>query len=91
MRIEATLQASVSDQYSLAAAVGEDITVESALAYVKQELHIDPYEGSYEITPSAETQVLHTEMKEMIHDLVINPIPSNYGLITWNGATRTVS
>lgn len=91
MRIEATLQASVSDQYSLSAAAGEDITVEPALAYVKQELHLIPYEGSYEVTPSDQPQTLPTEMKEMIRDLVINPIPSNYGLITWNGTTLTVS
>lgn len=91
MRIEATLEASVSDGYTLAAEAGEEITVEPALAYVKQELHLTPYEGSYEITPSDQPQTLSTEMKEMIHDLVINPIPSNYGLITWNGSTLTVS
>lgn len=51
----------------------------------------DPYEGSYEITPSSETQTLQTNGKRMTDDLIINPIPSNYGLITWNGSVLTVS
>lgn len=51
----------------------------------------EPYEGEYEVTPSLETQTLLTENKRMIRNVVINPIPSNYGLITWNGAILTVS
>ena len=50
-----------------------------------------PYEGSYEITPSATAQVLPTASLRMTGDLTVNPIPSNYGLITWNGSTITVS
>lgn len=49
------------------------------------------YSGEYEVTPSAETQVLETEYLYMMGDIIINPIPSNYGLITWNGSTLTVS
>ena len=49
------------------------------------------YEGSYEITPSAEAQVLPTNNLRMINDLTIKPIPQNYGLITWDGSTITVS
>lgn len=51
----------------------------------------DPYTGAYEITPSEETQTLETENKRMTGNVTINPIPSNYGLITWNGAFITVS
>lgn len=51
----------------------------------------DPYTGAYEITPSQETQTLETENKRMTGNVTINPIPSNYGLITWNGAFITVS
>lgn len=49
------------------------------------------YEGPYEVTPSAEAQTLETDALYMRGDIVINPIPSNYGLITWNGSTITVS
>ena len=51
----------------------------------------DPYTGAYEITPSAETQVLSTKYLRMTDDVTINPIPNNYGLITWDGHTLTVS
>lgn len=49
------------------------------------------YAGPTEITPSNETQTLETQGKVVLSDIVVNPIPSNYGLITWNGVTLTVS
>ena len=52
---------------------------------------INPYSGSYEITPSSSEQVLLTKEKYLSKDVVINPIPSNYGLVTWDGTTLTVS
>ena len=50
-----------------------------------------PYEGDYTVTPSSETITLNTAGKTLVDDIVVNPIPSNYGLITWNGTTLTVS
>lgn len=49
------------------------------------------YSGPVEVTPSAEMQTLETSAFYMQSDIVINPIPSNYGLITWDGSTLTVS
>lgn len=49
------------------------------------------YDGPYEVTPSEEAQVLNTELRTTTEDIVISPIPSNYGLITYNGTTITVS
>ena len=49
------------------------------------------YTGAIEVTPSAERQTLPTINRTVTNDIIINPIPSNYGLITWNGATLTVS
>lgn len=49
------------------------------------------YRGDYEVTPSTETQVLQTQDMLMGENVVVHPIPSNYGLITWNGAVLTVS
>ena len=49
------------------------------------------YTGETEVTPSAETQTLSTSGYMMHEDITINPIPSNYGLITWDGVTITVS
>ena len=49
------------------------------------------YEGAYEVTPTQSAQVLPTEHRSMAQNVVINPIPSNYGLITWDGSVLTVS
>ena len=51
----------------------------------------DPYTGDYAVTPSGETQTLNTNGLRMTDNVTVNPIPSNYGLITWNGAVLTVS
>lgn len=49
------------------------------------------YTGPYEVTPSSETQTLDTDTFYMNGNITINPVPSNYGLITWDGSTITVS
>jgi len=49
------------------------------------------YDGAYEVTPTEDTQILETHGKIMAHDVQVNPIPNNYGLITWNGSVLTVS
>ena len=51
----------------------------------------DPYTGSYEVTPSEEEQVLRTASCVLGEDVKVNPIPSNYGLITWDGTSLHVS
>ena len=50
-----------------------------------------PYSGEYTVTPTRETQTLQTAGMSMQQNVTINPIPSNYGLITWDGTTLTVS
>ena len=49
------------------------------------------YTGKYGFTPTQETQIVPIEGLTASQDITINPIPSNYGLITWNGSTLTVS
>lgn len=65
----------------------------SATFTAEQGIPIYPsaYTGAYEVTPSQETQTLPTEGLMMTRDVTVNPIPNNYGLITWNGSTLTVS
>lgn len=50
-----------------------------------------PYEGPVVFTPSAEQQVIQTAGKSIAENIIIDPIPSNYGLVTYNGAFITVS
>ena len=52
---------------------------------------VETYDGDYEFTPTEETQTVNIENKMAVQDITINPIPSNYGRITWNGSTITVS
>ena len=52
---------------------------------------IVPYTGAYTFTPTTSTQTIEIDGKTASQDITINPIPSNYGLITWNGSTLTVS
>ena len=49
------------------------------------------YDGPYTVTPSQQKQTLPTMNKTLDQNIVIEPMPSNYGLITWNGSTLTVS
>lgn len=49
------------------------------------------YDGPYTVTPSQQTQTLYTTEKTLTQNVVVNPIPSNYGKITWDGRTLTVS
>lgn len=49
------------------------------------------YSGPAEFTPSADAQTIHTAGLLVGEDIIIDPIPSNYGLITWNGSTIKVS
>ena len=51
----------------------------------------DPYTGEYTITPGAAVQTLLTKDLRMTYNVTIEAIPENYGLITWNGSTLTVS
>lgn len=49
------------------------------------------YEGEYRFTPSASAQTIPTAGKTLTLDIIVDPIPENYGLITWNGSSLTVS
>lgn len=51
----------------------------------------DGYSGQTVITPTQNEQVLATAGLVVAENIIINPIPSNYGLITWDGSTLTVS
>ena len=50
-----------------------------------------PYRGEYAVAPTGERQTLPTSGRTLAQDITIEPIPSNYGLIAWNGSVLTVS
>lgn len=49
------------------------------------------YSGQTDFTPTAERQVISTAGLIMDDDIYVEPIPPNYGLITWNGSFIRVS
>lgn len=52
---------------------------------------IPAYEGPTVFTPSRETQIAPTKNKLLLDNITINPIPQNYGLVTYNGSIITIS
>ena len=63
----------------------------TATLSLPQAVAVDEYSGPYEFTPGDTPQVVEIANKKAADNITINPIPQNYGLITWNGATLTVS
>ena len=68
-----------------------NISMNAEMATLIRTTNYEEYSGVTTVTPSEEIQTLQTEDKVVLENIIINPIPSNYGLITWNGATLTVS
>lgn len=81
---------SVDDYAEATLAVDDDVGMNLALSdpYINGGR---PYEGEYEVTPTQYEQVLPTQGRSMSQNVTIHPIPSCYGLITWNGSKLKVS
>ena len=63
----------------------------SLTATISKDASVHYYEGDYIFTPTQEMQEANTANKLVSRDIIVNPIPSNYGLISWNGSYLTVS
>lgn len=42
------------------------------------------YTGPYEIEPAAQEQILETRDKIATEDIIIKPVPKEYGLVSYN-------
>lgn len=73
------------DSFNCSFAEDEEFVVDFGAGIEKE------YHGVYEVTPSASVQTLQTTNRVLTDNIVINPIPNNYGLITYNGSFITVS
>ena len=71
--------------------IADGDTIKLDIAEIGYPVYPDNYKGSYTVTPSKNKQVLKTSGLMASKDITVEPIPSNYGLITWNGAFITVS
>ena len=52
---------------------------------------IEPYIGVYSVTPSTTPQSLSTANKRMTADVEVAEIPTDYGQVTQNGSTLTIT
>lgn len=48
------------------------------------------YADATEVTPSDNEQVLLTADRVLTKNIIVNPIPENYGRLLWSGNTLTV-
>ena len=79
----------LSIESGLSGGLSTDGTLSGGLSFAAADIPL--YSGPYEFTPTQEIQMVRVNGKQATDDIKINPIPSNYGLITWNGSTLTVS
>ncbi len=94
-------EASVRGEDSIAGLSGDNdlvpVSIEDSVASLSADSMIvihegeSPYTGRYTFTPTGGMQTVPIGGKTASRDIIINPIPNNYGLITWNGAILTVS
>lgn len=83
-----------SDQVEFDLEIENDIfefDLETDQTIVINKIRADEYTGATTVVPSPFQQILETTDKLLVTDIIVEPIPSNYGLITWNGSVLTVS
>lgn len=84
---DANLQTQIDGEVSLS----QSTCADAEMVFIKREVAYPTYTGPTTFTPSAEAQTIETRETTVFDDITINPIPSNYGLITWDGSTLMVS
>lgn len=57
----------------------------------QEQSSIEPYTGTYSVTPSTSTQQLSTANKRMTADVEVAEIPTDFGQVTQSGDTLSIS
>lgn len=89
MNVNIPLHVDMGEDVTLAASparvvpMGVDTTITASI--------MDHYTGPTTITPTTEPQVLTTRGKALDDDITIGGIPSNYGLISWDGSVLSIT
>lgn len=76
---------------SVTADLSGSITADAQLFTRLKHGDYNEYQGAYEFTPTTEAQTIPTDHLVLMDNITIDPIPNNYGLITWDGSTLMVS
>lgn len=89
LTVSAILAGSIISATAETVAARIDATAD--LAVVTRSEEHSHYQGGVTYTPSDSVQIVATKDLVLDDDITINPIPSNYGRVEWNGAFLTVS
>ena len=89
MHVYGTITATLSSG-TLAGTLSSAIGLSASLS-VPSVANAPRYDGDYVFTPAQQEQTIPIKDLMARQDITIEPIPSNYGLITWDGSTITVS
>lgn len=90
MNVYGVLSGTINGSGTISGVLSSTQTIEGSLT-IPSTAGVEKYEGAYTFTPTEETQVIEIENKRATANITINPVPSNYGLITWDGITLMVS
>lgn len=80
-----TIKGALAARASLAGSLSPPASLSGGLS-IPTYIDVDLYDGPTEVTPGEEPQVLNTQNKTLVEKITINPIPSSYGKIVWNGS-----
>lgn len=87
-----TIKAKITDSVvAVSPSLSGDISVTADIISKVRSTNYEEYTGDTHVTPSDFSQVLLTANKVLLDHIYIDPIPFNYGKITWDGAVLTVS
>lgn len=89
LTVSATLTSNIIS--ATAEAVKRSVNATADLATVTRTEDHDYYQGETTFTPTDTVQTIAVADLVCAEDITINPIPSNYGRISWNGSFLTVS
>lgn len=81
----------VADQRIIVSSTSPAVEISTGEQIARDTGDIPIYHGVYEVTPTNEEQTLDTQGYYLAENIILKPIPSNYGLITWSGSILTVS
>lgn len=87
-----TIELTVGEQPVIPLRIDDDVGIDLGVTeqIVIEDHDTLPYRGEYEFTPTEDVQTVYINGLRATRNITINPIPENYGRLTWTGSTLTV-
>ena len=87
--VEATITGTISPVGVVSGSISADSSMTGTIT-IGGASDLPEYDGSYAITPTDEPITLNTAYRIPVENIIINPVPQNYGHIAWNGSYLSV-